>query len=88
MDASGALPDGRSFQTPAQLKAILKADRDVFVRGLTEKLLIYALGRGLERYDKPAVAEIAAKLPSQDYKFSQLVLGNREQPSVPDEERS
>ena len=75
VDASGALPDGRTFQTPAQLKAILKADRDVVVRGLTERLLIYALGRGLERYDKPAVAEIAAKLPSQDYKFSQLVLG-------------
>ena len=45
------------------------------MRGLTEKLLIYALGRGLERYDQPTVAEIAAKLPSQNYKFSQLVLG-------------
>jgi hypothetical protein len=75
VDASGSLPDGRSFQTPAQLKAILKADRDVVVRGLTERLLIYALGRGLERYDKPTVAEIAANMPSQDYKFSQLVLG-------------
>jgi hypothetical protein len=74
VDASGALPDGRSFRTPAELKAILKADRDVFVRGLTEKLLIYALGRGLERYDRPVVTEIAAKLPSADYKFSQLVL--------------
>jgi hypothetical protein len=71
VDASGALPDGRTFQTPAQLKA----DCDVVVRGLTERLLIYALGRGLERYDKPAVTEIAAKLPSQNYKFSQLVLG-------------
>jgi Protein of unknown function (DUF1592)/Protein of unknown function (DUF1588)/Protein of unknown function (DUF1587)/Protein of unknown function (DUF1595)/Protein of unknown function (DUF1585)/Planctomycete cytochrome C len=75
VDATGALPDGRSFQTPAQLKAILKADRDVVARSLTERLLIYALGRGLERYDKPTVTEIAAKLPSQDYKFSQLVLG-------------
>ncbi len=74
VDASGSLPDGRSFRTPAELKAILKGDRDVFVRGLTEKLLIYALGRGLERYDRPVVAEIAAKLPAHDYKFSQLVL--------------
>jgi hypothetical protein len=74
VDASGALPDGRSFQTPAELKTILKADREVFVRGLTEKLLIYALGRGLERYDRPVVTEIAARLPSEDYKFSQLVL--------------
>ena len=55
VDASGALPDGRTFQTPAQLKAILKQDREVFVRAMTEKLLIYALGRGLERYDRPAV---------------------------------
>ena len=38
-------------------------DRDVFVRCLAEKLLIYSLGRGLERYDKPTLAEITAKLP-------------------------
>ena len=75
VDAGGSLPDGRSFQTPEQLKKLLQADRNAFVRGLTEKLLIYALGRGLERYDKPTVTEIAAKLPAQDYKFSQLVLG-------------
>jgi hypothetical protein len=74
VDASGTLPDGRSFQTPAELKAILKADRDPFVRCLTEKLMTYALGRGLERYDRPVVTEIAAKLPARDYKFSQLVL--------------
>jgi hypothetical protein len=75
VDASGTLPDGRSFQTPVQLKELLKTERDVFARGLAEKLLIYALGRGLERYDKPAVAEIAARLASHDYRFSQLVLG-------------
>jgi hypothetical protein len=74
VDASGSLPDGRSFQTPAELKAILKADREVFVRALTEKLLTYALGRGLERYDRPIVTEITAKLPARDYKFSELVL--------------
>ncbi len=77
LDVSGSLPDGRSFQTPAQLKALLKDghDCDAYIRGLTEKLLMYALGRGLERYDRPAVTAIAAKLSSQDYKFSQLVLG-------------
>jgi hypothetical protein len=75
VDASGALPDGRTFQTPADLKAILVADRAAFVQGLSEKLLMYALGRGLERYDRPTVAGIVAKLPSQDYKFSELVLG-------------
>jgi len=75
VDASGILPDGRTFRTPAELKVLLRQDRDVFARALTEKLLIYALGRGLERYDRPTVAEIAAKLPAQDYRFSTLVSG-------------
>ena len=74
LDVSGLLPDGRSFQTPAQLKALLKGDRDAFARGLTEKLLMYAIGRGIERYDRPAVSGITTKLASQDYRFSQLVL--------------
>jgi len=75
VDSSGALPDGRAFHTPAELKDILKGDREVFVRAMTEKLLIYALGRGLERYDRPTVNEITSKLPAQGYRFSQLVLG-------------
>jgi hypothetical protein len=75
VDASGTLPGGRSFHGPAELKSLLKADRDAFVNGLAEKLLIYALGRGLERYDRPALAVITAKLPAADYRFSQLVLG-------------
>jgi hypothetical protein len=41
---------------------------------MTEKLLTYALGRGLERYDKPVVASIAAKLPAEQYRFSALIL--------------
>ena len=46
VDSSGTLPDGRSFNGPQELKDILKGDRDAFTRGLTEKLLTYALGRG------------------------------------------
>ena len=75
VDASGTLPDGRTFRTPAELKVLLRQDRDVFARALTEKLLIYAVGRGVERYDRPTIAEIAARLPAQDYKFSTLVSG-------------
>jgi hypothetical protein len=74
VDSSGALPDGRSFQTPAGLKQILKADRGAFVHGLTEKMLTYALGRGLQRYDRPTVNAIAAAVEAHDYRFSQLVL--------------
>jgi hypothetical protein len=56
------------------LKALLKENRDAYVRGLTEKLLTYALGRGLERYDRPVVSAIAEKLPARDYRFSELVI--------------
>jgi uncharacterized protein DUF1585 len=69
------LPGGQSFKGPKELKALLMADRDAFVAGLTEKLMIYALGRGLERYDRAALQAIEASLPAHDYRFSQLVLG-------------
>lgn len=74
IDASGTLPDGRSFKGPQELRAILKADRDAFAAGLTEKLLTYALGRGLERYDRAAVKQITERLAAEDYRFSALVL--------------
>jgi hypothetical protein len=75
VDASGTMPGGKSFNGPAELKDLLKQNREVFLRGLTEKMLTYALGRGLERYDRPAVSAIAAKLPANNYRFSELVLG-------------
>jgi Protein of unknown function (DUF1585) len=53
---------------------ILKSDRDAFARAVTSKLLTYALGRGLERYDAKTVKLIASKLPAQQYRFSALVL--------------
>lgn len=74
IDASGSLPDGRSFNGPEELKAILKADRDAFAECLTEKLLTYALGRGLERYDRPTVKRIASRVSASNYRFSSLVM--------------
>ena len=74
IDASGMLPDGRSFIGPNELKAILKADRNAFAEGLTEKLLIYAVGRGLESYDKATVKQIVTRLAAEDYRFSRLVV--------------
>ncbi|MFL6212400.1 MAG: DUF1592 domain-containing protein [Blastocatellia bacterium] len=74
IDASGTLPDGRSFKGPQELRAILRADRDAFAAALTEKLLTYALGRGLERYDRPAVKNISERLAAEDYRFSALVM--------------
>jgi mono/diheme cytochrome c family protein len=74
IDASGSLPDGRVFSGPEELMEILKGDRDEFARAITAKLLTYALGRGLERYDTRTVRDIASKLPGHDYRFSGLVL--------------
>ena len=75
VDATGTLPGGRTFRSPAELKEILKSDRDAFARCLTEKMLTYALGRGLERYDRPAVNLICRRLAAGEYRFSRLVLG-------------
>ena len=74
IDASGAFPNGESFSQPQELKALLKARKDEFARCLTEKMLTYALGRGLERYDKPTVNEIVRRLREDGYRFSRLVL--------------
>jgi len=73
IDASGKLPDGRSFRGPEEMKVILKGDREAFARCVTEKMLTYALGRGLERYDKRTVKAIADRLAARRYRFSALV---------------
>jgi mono/diheme cytochrome c family protein len=74
IDATGSLPDGDDFTGPVELAAILKAEREPFARSITSKLMTYALGRGLERYDTKTVKLIASRLPARDYKFSALIL--------------
>jgi hypothetical protein len=74
VDATGQLPDGRSFNGPDELRAILAEEREAFSRAITSKLLTYGLGRGLERADGRTVRQIASRLPAHDYKFSGLVL--------------
>ncbi len=73
VDTSGTLPSGESFSTPAQMREILKADVPEFARCLTEKMMIYALGRGLERYDRRTVSEITRELAASGYRFQTLV---------------
>jgi uncharacterized protein DUF1592/uncharacterized protein DUF1588/uncharacterized protein DUF1587/uncharacterized protein DUF1585/uncharacterized protein DUF1595/cytochrome c len=74
VDTTGKLPDGRTFQGPSELKSILRTDREAFAECLTEKLLTYGLGRGLERYDKPVVKKIAKNVAMNNYRFSSLML--------------
>jgi hypothetical protein len=75
IDASGVMPGGQTFSSPAELKKVLLARKGEFVRTVTEKLLGYALGRGIEIYDQPAVAEISQALETDGYKSSTLVVG-------------
>jgi len=74
IDASGTLPDGRSFQGPQELRALLKSDPSAFTECLAEKMLTWALGRGLERYDRKTVRTIAEQVARDNYRFSSLVL--------------
>jgi hypothetical protein len=74
IDASGALPDGTPFEGPGGLKQALLSS-DLFVTTLTEKLLTYALGRGLEYSDMPAVRAIVREAGADNYRLSSLIAG-------------
>ena len=74
VDAAGGMPDGSRFDGPDGLEAALLARPEVFVTTLTEKLLTFGLGRGVEYYDGPAVREILRNARAADYRFSDLVV--------------
>jgi hypothetical protein len=75
IDSSGVLPSGDKFDGPTELIQILKTRKKQFSRCLSEKMLTYALGRGLEYYDRCAINEILDRLDRKQYRFSQLVIG-------------
>ena len=75
IDPSGALPSGVTFEGIAGLKLALLERPELFVNTVTEKLLTYALGRGVDYYDAPAVRAIAREARGNDYRFSSLILG-------------
>ncbi len=74
IDASGVLPDGTKFQGPAELRQILLSKPGQFVTTVSEKLLTYALGRGLEYYDAPTVRKIVREAGANNYRWSDLIL--------------
>ena len=75
IDASGSLPDGTHFEGVAGLRKLAVSRRDDLVRTLTEKLLMYATGRGIEYYDMPAVRQILREAARSDYRWSSIILG-------------
>ncbi len=75
IDASTALPGGRQISGPVALREALLARPDQFVQALTEKLLMYAVGRELEYHDMPQVRAIVRAAAADDYRFASLVRG-------------
>jgi cytochrome c5 len=75
IDPSGKLADGSNVDGPVALRAAIMRHPDQFVRTLTEKLMTYGLGRGLEYYDMPVVRGIARDAAKKDYRFSAIVAG-------------
>ena len=74
IDASGKLPDGTTFNGPSGLKAVLTSSRrEEFASTVIEKLLTYALGRGLEYYDQPTVRAILRQCDPADYRMRDLI---------------
>jgi mono/diheme cytochrome c family protein len=75
IDTSGTMPDGTPFNGPADLRKVLAAKPTVFINALTEKLLTFAIGRGLEYYDAPSVRAIVQASADQGFTWSSLVQG-------------
>ena len=75
LDTSGALPDGTAFDGAAELRAALVERPERFVGTVTEKLMTYALGRGLDYYDMPAVRRIVREAEAGGYGMQSIILG-------------
>ena len=75
LDVSGELPNGARFSGPAELRKALLSQREQFAATFTEKLLTYALGRGVEYYDMPAVRKILRDAAPSGHRWSSIVLG-------------
>ena len=75
VDASGVLPDGTTIDGPVGLRQVLLDKKDQFVTTATERLLTYALGRGVEPYDMPAVRTIVRDAAPRDYRWSSIIMG-------------
>jgi hypothetical protein len=73
IDASGELPEGQSFNGPAELRKVLMGQKDEFVQALVAKMLTYALGRGMELSDRCTIREISEAVAKDGYRFSSMI---------------
>jgi len=75
IDAAGTMPDGTTFDGPSELRELLVQNPEMLATVVTEKLLTYALGRGIEYFDVPAVRQITRTAADNDYGLASLVVG-------------
>jgi hypothetical protein len=80
VDSSGRLAGGAEVKGPEDLRSALRDDPQLFVQALTEKLMIYAIGRSLEHYDMPTVRGIVAAAAQNRYSFDSIIMGIVESP--------
>jgi len=74
IDPSGTFPDGTKFANPAEFRGVLLSHQEQFVRTFAEKMLTFALGRGLEYYDMPAVRTVLRDSAKQEYRWSSVIM--------------
>ena len=75
IDASAVLPDGTKFEGPAGLQSILMSRKEQFIEALTERMMTYGLGRGVEYYDMPAIREVRDRARRDDYRMNAIIMG-------------
>jgi hypothetical protein len=75
LDVSAVMPDGTKFEGPKGLQDVLLSRKDQFVEAMTERLMTYALGRGVESYDMPAVRSVRDQAAKDDYRMQTIILG-------------
>jgi hypothetical protein len=73
IETAASLPDGSSFKGPVELRALMLSRKDDFIRCLTEKMVTFALGRGVEYYDASTIKSIRKALADNEYRVSTLV---------------
>jgi mono/diheme cytochrome c family protein len=81
IDTAGVLADGTKVDGPAALRDAILSRPDAFVTTLTNRMLTYALGRGLEASDMPVVRRIVKRAAQNDYRFASIIIGVVESPS-------
>jgi uncharacterized protein DUF1585/uncharacterized protein DUF1588 len=86
IDAAAALPDGTKFNGAGELRDLLVTRRPEFTSAFVEKLLTYAIGRGVEYYDRPVIRSIMREAAPKDYRWSSMIVGIAK--SMPFQQRS